>query len=225
MLNTAKLSQKLKSVAGITLIALLLIWTITFSAILAFQERKWWNSVPPYHSVGNGSDLNTTLTTTTTIFNRNTTTSVRRRQPTKIILAWTKWFHTDWPAPFGPFKCGQYKCLFTNDRSRFSISDALLFHGADTDINYKEKLPKQPRPHRQLWGFQTLENPFVSREVSVSCSVRSFHNNLFNLMMTYTRQADIRRCYGWISKKTNKTSDNYDYFELCSLHYCFEDYY
>lgn len=132
---------------------------------------------------------------------RLTTSAIQARSSKKYklktILAWTTWFHSDWPFKYGPWKCGQFTCNITNDKNRINDSDALLFHGADSIMNKTSTFRyRDVVPAKQLWVYHSVENPAVTKEFNVRTGVFPFHNNLFNLMMTYAKDADIRLCYG-----------------------------
>ncbi|EDV24262.1 uncharacterized protein TRIADDRAFT_4004, partial [Trichoplax adhaerens] len=102
---------------------------------------------------------------------------------------------------------------FTNNKSLYQVSDALLFHGADGSMNSPDVIPIEKRPARQLWAFQTMENPYVTRGPSILVDIKSFLDNLFNIMITYTRQADLRRCYGRVVQNYTDLQVNHDYFK------------
>ncbi|EDV24256.1 uncharacterized protein TRIADDRAFT_3614, partial [Trichoplax adhaerens] len=105
-------------------------------------------------------------------------------------------------------------CDLTEDKDLLNISDALLFHGADSIMNKTETFRyRDSVSPRQLWVYHSYENPAVTHGFAVRSGIFPFHNNIFNVMMTYARDADIRVCYGNFIKGDfrKQCKENYNY--------------
>ena len=76
------------------------------------------------------------------------------------------------------------RCKTTADRSNLNKSDALIFH--ITNLWQKPRdIPRTRLPHQKYVFFQ--------RESPVHTHIRlSKYNKFFNVMMTYTRDSDVR---------------------------------
>lgn len=80
-------------------------------------------------------------------------------------------------------------CFITDDRSLFDQADVVVFHHHELQIS-SQKLPLHlPRPPSQKWVWLSLEPPAVNRDLTKI-------NHLFNLTMSYRRDADIPMPYG-----------------------------
>ncbi|EDV24257.1 uncharacterized protein TRIADDRAFT_26273 [Trichoplax adhaerens] len=121
------------------------------------------------------------------------------------MLAWTTWFGLKWPYNNGIFHCGSFTCEVTLDKNRLKSSDALLFHGAEASMKNKNMFPKRDAVSpRQLWVYHSYENPVVTHGVNIQSGIYPFHNNIFNIIMTYTKDSDIPTCYGGYGKSQNR---------------------
>ncbi|EDV23893.1 uncharacterized protein TRIADDRAFT_26518 [Trichoplax adhaerens] len=128
-----------------------------------------------------------------------------RKKP--VILLWTGWFGGDWAVSQGNVKCGNMQCEITSNHGRYKSSDALIFHGVSPQVRNPHYYPsKSSRPPKQLWVFRTMENPNIAERLG--CKLSSFHNNRFHATMSYTRQADVRLCYGKVLKEPHDATNH-----------------
>ncbi|XP_062388886.1 4-galactosyl-N-acetylglucosaminide 3-alpha-L-fucosyltransferase 9 [Sardina pilchardus] len=74
-------------------------------------------------------------------------------------------------------------CHLTDDRNLYSIADGVLIHHRDIDDNMSN-LPNLPRPSFQKWIWMLFESPQNSKRIAGL-------DNLFNVTMSYRRDADI----------------------------------
>lgn len=80
-------------------------------------------------------------------------------------------------------------CTLVDRRSYFPSADVVAFHHREL-MDGHQKLPVDlPRPQGQRWAWMTLESPKNSRKL------RQF-KNIFNLTMSYRRDADVSIPYG-----------------------------
>ncbi|XP_031425786.1 4-galactosyl-N-acetylglucosaminide 3-alpha-L-fucosyltransferase 9-like [Clupea harengus] len=96
-----------------------------------------------------------------------------------------------WFWPFGiqidPADCETYfninNCVLTGDRSLYNVSDAIIFSHKSIQWNLAN-MPHAPRPDFQKWIWYHVESPRNTVR-------RAGFGGLFNLTLTYRRDADI----------------------------------
>ncbi len=125
----------------------------------------------------------------------------------KKILFYTPFFHMqDWEfgfghEPFVNFQCPVSSCFTTNNKSQFGSIlefDAILFHIRDMHLsNDKPIMTQLPdiRGDHQRYVFFLMESP------SYDTFPHESFANYFNWTMTYRRDSDFYRPYGWIAPK------------------------
>ena len=80
-------------------------------------------------------------------------------------------------------------CRLRSDRSTFSTADVVVFHNREL-VQGRQALPRDlPRPQGQRWVWMSLESPPNNGDL------RPF-TDVFNLTMSYRRDADITTPYG-----------------------------
>ncbi|XP_044188633.1 alpha-(1,3)-fucosyltransferase 7-like [Thunnus albacares] len=85
-------------------------------------------------------------------------------------------------------------CRLVDQRSLYPTADVVVFHNREL-VQGLQKLPFDlPRPQGQRWAWMSLEAPVHSG------NLRQFAN-IFNLTMTYRRDADIPIPYGELQPK------------------------
>ncbi|KAK9403023.1 alpha--C3-fucosyltransferase 9-like [Crotalus adamanteus] len=107
-----------------------------------------------------------------------------------------------WLCPFGcrmnPLNCLNMNissCHITMNRSMYNQSHGVVFHHRDLMWDLSN-LPQQPRPAFQKWVWMNMESP------AHSVPKRGL-NRLFNLTLTYRRDADIHIPYGFLTFNPN----------------------
>lgn len=91
-------------------------------------------------------------------------------------------------------------CKIVDQRSEFSKVDIVVFHQREL-ASKKEKLPvNDERPDQQRWVWMSLEAP------ENNGNLRPFAN-LFNLTMSYRRDADITIPYGELQPQDGEVDD------------------
>uniref|UniRef100_A0A0N4ZQZ4 Fucosyltransferase n=1 Tax=Parastrongyloides trichosuri TaxID=131310 RepID=A0A0N4ZQZ4_PARTI len=126
-----------------------------------------------------------------------------KEKPNKLskirILMYTPFFGSRDITQFN--KCKPINCEFTNDKSLFKQSDAVVFHFAD--INSAD-LPSRAFTNQKFVYF-TLESPFTTNRLYSP-------KNFFNWIMSYNDKSDAQSIYGnkWIKSNnfTNKMEFN-----------------
>ncbi|XP_075423866.1 4-galactosyl-N-acetylglucosaminide 3-alpha-L-fucosyltransferase FUT5-like [Ascaphus truei] len=110
--------------------------------------------------------------------------------PLILILLWT------FPGHLPFIKCPHHfdtnGCIFTTNRSLFSLADAVFIHHRDV-YKSRNNLPQIKRPANQYWIWFDLESPTHSPNLT-------FMDKLFNLTMSYRADSDIFIPYGWLEK-------------------------
>ncbi|XP_030004960.1 alpha-(1,3)-fucosyltransferase 7 [Sphaeramia orbicularis] len=80
-------------------------------------------------------------------------------------------------------------CRLVDQRSMFSSADVVVFHNREL-VEGKQKLPLElPRPQNQRWAWMSLEAPVFNGHLQRFA-------NIFNLTVTYRKDADICIPYG-----------------------------
>lgn len=85
-------------------------------------------------------------------------------------------------------------CRLVDERSLFPSADVVVFHNKEL-VQGTKKLPFDlPRPQRQRWAWMSLEGPVYSGNLRK-------YANVFNMTMSYRRDADITIPYGELRPK------------------------
>uniref|UniRef100_A0A3P8SAP8 Fucosyltransferase n=1 Tax=Amphiprion percula TaxID=161767 RepID=A0A3P8SAP8_AMPPE len=88
-------------------------------------------------------------------------------------------------------------CRLVDQHSMFSSADVVVFHNREL-IEGTQKLPTdQPRPRGQRWAWMTLEAPPHNGNLDPFA-------NIFNMTITYRRDADITVPYGELLPKEDE---------------------
>ncbi|XP_070605360.1 4-galactosyl-N-acetylglucosaminide 3-alpha-L-fucosyltransferase 9-like [Erythrolamprus reginae] len=106
-----------------------------------------------------------------------------------LVLVWLGPFEYR----FSSFNCLEWNitnCSITMDRRAYNRSHAVIFHHRELWWNLRN-LPKQPRPLFQKWIWMNMESPSHSPP-------KHGMNRIFNLTLSYRRDADIHVPYGWL---------------------------
>lgn len=86
------------------------------------------------------------------------------------------------------------RCRLVNQRSLFPSADVVVFHNREL-VQGREKLPVDlPRPQGQRWAWMSLEAPVYNGNLQQ-------YANIFNMTITYRRDADITVPYGELLPK------------------------
>ncbi|KAG7264392.1 hypothetical protein CRUP_024997 [Coryphaenoides rupestris] len=81
------------------------------------------------------------------------------------------------------------RCRLWHNRSAYSAADVVVFHGRDLALAQGQVPRHLPRPRGQRWVWMSLESPANSGNLHPFAGV-------FNLTMSYRRDADIIVPYG-----------------------------
>ena len=117
----------------------------------------------------------------------------------RLVLIYTKFFgRSGWAGqegtgPFSQFRgkpCLYQNCNLTYQKSDFSSSDVVIFHGRDLPSVSSLRELNAKRPPNQAWVFFILESPVHSPDPRPL-------SGLFNWLMTYHTDSDIYRPYGF----------------------------
>ena len=115
---------------------------------------------------------------------------LNKNKSKKLILYWNKWFGDPnfnygigKSEPFIKNKCPVTNCEITNDHSRVTESDIILFH-------MRDNIPELPsfRTSNQRWIFYLFESPVHSANFKK-------YENLFNLSSTYKANSNFTSPY------------------------------
>ncbi|GMR33438.1 hypothetical protein PMAYCL1PPCAC_03633, partial [Pristionchus mayeri] len=127
------------------------------------------------------------------------------RPPRKPVLIYTatKFFKMDVSNERFLSVCTSSKdwCTLSDDKRDLRRADAVLFHNADFDMNYRGPAYKKRNPDIPyvLWSLESPAN-----------DVFRPRNNFINWTMTYRRDADIWYPYGRMERRTKQIIVDYD---------------
>ncbi|XP_018430766.1 PREDICTED: alpha-(1,3)-fucosyltransferase 9-like [Nanorana parkeri] len=111
-----------------------------------------------------------------------------KKQNEILVLVWVWPFGDHFPLDRCQTEFGISGCVLTANRDLYNICDAVVMH--HVDIMYDKKtLPQQPRPNFQHWVWYNMEPPLIIRKLN-------WLDGLFNMTMTFRKDADIFRPYG-----------------------------
>lgn len=173
---------------------LLAVVTIT-SVLVLFPNRRKYSFQAHLTTIAdsiNTDNLTITLPTGTEGFTSQLTSDGIANQAVKTILFWTGFYTgpaSRWTAKMGEFvQCGQYRCLLTDDRSKYSVSDALLFHMRCPSYvkDMTTLAAERPRPPNQRWVLYNRESAAWSKGKELIPA-----NGLVNWTMGYRRDNDV----------------------------------
>ncbi|KAK7065913.1 hypothetical protein SK128_023869 [Halocaridina rubra] len=118
----------------------------------------------------------------------------------KLILFWTPWYlGNKWQDRFGNPKllqyegCPEYRCDFTNQKSRLSEVDAVLFK---SDSFLITDLPRIRHPN-QRWVWVEVEAPISLRGTNAMGSLEDIGSHQINWTMTYHSDSEIIAMNGY----------------------------
>ncbi|XP_069975845.1 alpha-(1,3)-fucosyltransferase C-like [Penaeus vannamei] len=130
-----------------------------------------------------------------------------RRKP-RVVVFWGKWFNAKWAARKGTLTrfgtdsmdelradgCPEWRCVFTYDRKKLPLADAVLFTSEQFS---PARLPSR-RPPSQRWVWADVEAP-MAPPARGGLARLSAHNasHLVNWTMTYHESSDIVAYYGY----------------------------
>ncbi|KAM9424766.1 alpha-(1,3)-fucosyltransferase 7-like isoform 1-T3 [Pholidichthys leucotaenia] len=110
------------------------------------------------------------------------------------VLLWHKPFNTPVSLGKGDICWDQYGipgCRLEDRRSTFTSADVVVFHNREL-VTGQERLPLHlPRPPGQRWAWMSLESPRHNGNLSP-------YGNIFNMTVSYRRDADVTIPYGEI---------------------------
>lgn len=88
-------------------------------------------------------------------------------------------------------------CRLVDQRSFFSSADVVVFHNREL-VQHHEKLPLDlPRPEGQRWAWLSLESP------AHNGNLKEFPN-IFNMTISYRRDADVYAPYGELQPRRDE---------------------
>ena len=121
-----------------------------------------------------------------TILKAKTRNETLPSRPNIILLTWTGLFDKKpWIAKTHTKDSYGYQCLFTSDKSYFSESDLVVFHGPVPDLeDLVKKALKPNRPPHQRWVY-------LSRESPANTPNPDFLNGHINWTVNYMADADL----------------------------------
>ncbi|XP_077335790.1 3-galactosyl-N-acetylglucosaminide 4-alpha-L-fucosyltransferase FUT3-like [Lithobates pipiens] len=113
-----------------------------------------------------------------------------KKQNEILVLVWVWPFGDHFPLDRCQTEFGISDCKLTANRNLYNIADAVVMH--HVDIMYdKRSLPQKPRPHFQHWVWFNMEPPLIIKNLQSL-------DGLFNMTLTFRKDADIFRPYGEI---------------------------
>ena len=109
----------------------------------------------------------------------------------KTILFWTGFYAhpaSEWKFKVGEFDCGQHRCTLTYNRSRYSESNALVFHHRCPSWakDMAELVADEPRLINQRWILYNRESVWWGK-----CEECDGVNGLVNWTMGFRRDDDV----------------------------------
>ncbi|XP_036423288.1 4-galactosyl-N-acetylglucosaminide 3-alpha-L-fucosyltransferase 9-like isoform X2 [Colossoma macropomum] len=107
-----------------------------------------------------------------------------------VVLVWLWPFNTTFKLDICKSQFNIEGCLLTADRTLYGKADAVLIHHRDIVWDLSN-LPKSPRPPHQKWIWMNSESP------SNTAQIPSL-DGLFNVSLSYRKDADISMPYGWV---------------------------
>ncbi|XP_054613694.1 alpha-(1,3)-fucosyltransferase 7-like [Dunckerocampus dactyliophorus] len=132
--------------------------------------------------------------------NSNHTTQI---QPNVTVLLWY-WPFNQVEDLHGDVCWDLYRiprCRVVAERSSFSEADVVVFHNREL-VTGKEKLPLElPRPPGQRWAWLSLESPANNGDLRRFAGV-------FNLTVSYRRDADVSTPYGKLLPRASEEPVN-----------------
>ena len=169
--------------------------TITLVLVLLPNTSSWRNHSFLHRkaisdSINNES-LAITLPTGTEGFTTQLTSDGIASQAVKTILFWSGFYTAPasrWTVKMGEFVCGQYRCRLTDDRSRYTVSDALMFHMRCPSYvkDMTTLAAERARPPNQRWVLYNRESASWMKGKDLIPA-----NGLVNWTMGYRRDNDI----------------------------------
>lgn len=127
------------------------------------------------------------------------------KNQTFTVILWTNYFnvknHSSFDESPTAASCPFRNCKFSQDRTKVTESDAVVFHQADMSL---KDLPAS-KTSRQRWVMFNQESPLDSLMLSPA------YDNLFNWSMTYHSWADVRVPFFEVCRELQNSSlDDFD---------------